>query len=79
MLTILAQSIIWEKPKPPTYISWGKRQDEAEPTDVPDFPEDPEDPEGPIEIPPLPVPTPPNSIDIQPPTATVSNFHPRYM
>jgi hypothetical protein len=69
-------SVVWAQPSPPTYISWGKRQDDAEPTDAPEipddeFPEDPEDPEGPVDIPPFPVPTQPNSIGIQPPTATV--------
>tara|TARA_R110002003_G_scaffold207_4_gene16022 strand:+ start:15276 stop:16265 length:990 start_codon:yes stop_codon:yes gene_type:complete len=64
--------------KPPTYISWGKRQDEAEPTSEPEIPDDefpedpePEDPEGPDEFPPFPVPTQPNSIGIQPPQYTV--------
>jgi hypothetical protein len=80
------QTVWWPQPsavKPPTYISWGKRQDEVEPTDVPEVPEvpelpeepespEPEDPEGPIVFPPFPVPTQPNSIDITPPTATVS-------
>ena len=67
------------------YISWGKRDDVPEPTpapelpedelpeepEEPDFPSEPEDPEGPIEIPPFPMPNPPNSIGIQPPTNTV--------
>jgi hypothetical protein len=64
--------------KPPTYISWGKRQDEPEATSEPEIPDDefpedpePEDPEGPIEIPPFPVPTQPNSIGIEPPKYTV--------
>lgn len=52
--------------QPPTYISWGKRQDEAEPTPAPEDPD-----EGPIEIPPFPQPTQPNSIGLQPPQATV--------
>lgn len=71
--------VYWPSAEPPTYVSWGKRQDEAEPTEVPEVPDDglpedpgdPEDPEGPIEIPPFPVPTQPNSIGINPPTATV--------
>ena len=29
------QSITWPKPAPPTYISWGKREDDAAPTAVP--------------------------------------------
>jgi hypothetical protein len=29
------QSITWPKPSPPTYISWGKREDGAVPTAVP--------------------------------------------
>ncbi|CAO2657544.1 Nn.00g036700.m01.CDS01 [Neocucurbitaria sp. VM-36] len=69
-------TIWWPKPQPPTYVSWGKRQDEAEPTALPEdpeFPEDPEDPEetGPIEIPPFPIPTPPNSIGLEPPKQSV--------
>jgi hypothetical protein len=63
--------VYYPVPSPPTYISWGKRQNEAEPTDAPDVPEDPEDPQGPIEIPPAPVPNLPNSIGLEPPTATV--------
>jgi hypothetical protein len=54
-------------------MSWGKRQDEAEPTTVPELPEDPEfpeDPDVPTNIP--VVPTPPNSIGIQPPRQSMS-------
>jgi len=63
------------KPQPPTYISWGKRQSDAEPTDVPEpeFPDDEDEPTGPIEIPPAPVPNMPNSIGVNSPSATVSS------
>ncbi|KAJ4286135.1 hypothetical protein N0V90_013484 [Kalmusia sp. IMI 367209] len=61
-------------------VSWGKRQEDEdpEPTEFPgfpedpDFPEDPEEPGGPISFPSFPVPTPPNSIGIQPPSVSFS-------
>jgi hypothetical protein len=30
------QSVTWPKPSPPSYISWGKRESDAEPTAVPE-------------------------------------------
>ncbi|KAF1958766.1 hypothetical protein CC80DRAFT_19438 [Byssothecium circinans] len=62
---------------PPTAtITWGKRQFESgpEPTDFPDDPEEPEEPgDGPIEIPPAqPTQNPPNTVIINPPTATIT-------
>lgn len=54
-------------------VIWDKRQEDVEPEEPeddfpedPDFPSEPEEPEEPV-----PVPTQPNSIGIQPPTATV--------
>lgn len=63
---------------PKVSFSWGKRQDEPEPTDFPDFPEDPEFPEFPeepnnsITQPAPPAFTPPNTIGIQPPKVSFS-------
>ncbi|KAF2440691.1 hypothetical protein P171DRAFT_435466 [Karstenula rhodostoma CBS 690.94] len=58
-------------------VSWDKRQEDEdpEPTDFPGFPDDPEEPENPenpISFPAGPLPTPPNSIGIQPPQVSFS-------
>jgi hypothetical protein len=59
------QSISWPKPSPPTYISWGKRQDQPPPTEEPAPPT--EEPAPPTETPPAPAP----AITLEPPTNTV--------
>lgn len=63
-------SFYFPSAKPPTYISWGKRQDGSDEPEPTAFPEDPEDdfPEDPVIT---QAPQPSDQIGLEPPTATV--------